>query len=831
MKANNRIQSARGFSLLEVLIAVAIFTFGLLALASLQLTLIRAVGSAKAQTTASALAKEKIEQLRDYQNMTEYRTDVVSLANEAINDSSGSLGGVDFVRNTTVSRFVYNKATNAFEAVGSTLTDAQIKAANANYVIGKDFKRVAVTVSWKNASGESNVVGLEDIIDSLDPVETASIAKPPKSASSARKLQKKIFDPAGDPMVIPMALGDGVNTAATNPKPTIVKSGNTVETRFDVLTYGGLSGGTATVQAKVETVMVGCTCDIDEKPGSTVRGMRPTYWDGTSYTIPNDVAAYSPPAAADTQSAAVQSSRCNICCRDHHDPTGVTGATYSPRRVTKVNGIVTVAHTHHYDKATTAAAETGTYKEACRIIRSGGVFAVATDLSNDYYGYVATGDGSTAATYVPDSTSSLGSPPIPKGATARYQKFVLDYMASRFATANPSPGTEQDTYNTVGTPTTLAESTTYELDLPSSIAIAATDNTGKWLHARGLYVDYLEEEAVTAITSAKAETACNTADPTATPPKTAADVLKQCVLRRLPFTSINLTELADWAPTTFPLKVSNSSYDTSSGSVAPVRGNVTSSSANGDLTATSSMRSSNSGLLDLFFDSISPTDNVPLTKTQAFTAGSGPPTPPSPTSWTVLLTMPTNFSGSVTVKYQSNASGGLSGPCSPDTSTANLYDFTCDAGSVGLGSAYGMSVVVATYNTSVPTDSTAALSCTYALGTSGFPTKSHTPSGPYSTNVCKDYVISSAVNQTQSNTAAYSIVVDSATSTKVAEFTTVTYQQVAAGDTVTAVFGSAPVSSTTLIPTCTYTCPQGEQGFDCKANKYAYSLGVAPVCP
>src|SRR4249919_1280169 len=54
----------------------------------------------------------------------------------------------------------------------------------------------------------------------------------------------------------------------------------------------------------------------------------------------------------------------------------------------------TLLHTHHVDKLTGAPA-TATFKEACRLIRVDGFWRVAADIENDYFGLLATGDGTT----------------------------------------------------------------------------------------------------------------------------------------------------------------------------------------------------------------------------------------------------------------------------------------------------------------------------------------------------------------------------------------------------------------------------------------------------
>jgi type IV pilus modification protein PilV len=834
-----------GFSLLEVLVAIVILSIGLLALASLQLSLMRSSAESKTQTVAAALAKEKVESLRAFELLTDYQAlGTTSPETENLNDSGGNYGGVNFVRTTTVARYVYNKQTGVFDNLANTLSDAAItglKDATHDYSLGKDFKRVQVNVSWTDAAGTSARVAMEDVIDSNIPSEVANIVKSAAGTVGPRKIKVKIYDPATDAMVIPIALGNGVNSAATNPKPNVVRNNFVVETTFDVLTYSGLNEdeGTATAQAKVETAMVGCTCDIDEKPASTVRGYRPSYWNGYRYTVPNEVDDYSPPAAADTQSADSNSDKCTVCCRDHHDPAGVTGATFSPLRLTKVNGIVTVPHRHYLNKSKLATefAETGTYKEACRMVRSDGVWSVATDLSNDYFGLLATGDGTNADTYVPDSTTSRGSPAIEGGAVGRYQQFVLEYMRQRYV-PTPTAGTEQATYNTVGDPATLAGSAAYELDYPESVAIDLAFS-GKWLHSRGLYVDYLEQEAVDAITNARSDVACNTA--TTSPAKSAEDVLKECILKLLPFTSINLTELADWAPLSGELSVTNAAYYQTSTDPEPVRGKVTSAaSVAKNLSGTSKSRLSNSGLLDLSFDSISAVDDVVATDSQEFAIGGGTaPTSEGNGTFRVTITAPSGYVG--TFGVNSLVPGKTSENCNLDTSTAaEPYDYLCQvtkgSATAGLGvvGSPGMSVIVSQYNASKPGSLTSpSLTCSYGGTSSGTWANVSSGTTSYAVNFCYDFDVQDlplAKNATRNENALSPYGV--ANSTLSAETTTIGFGQVDADNNITIGFKTNSGPTSTQSPaSCTYTCQQ-EQGGACKVNKATYfSFAIAPVCP
>lgn len=64
LKAVRRTDTAAGFTLIEVLMALAIFAIGFLAIASLQATYIGDNAAARQQTDATAMAVQVIEQLR-----------------------------------------------------------------------------------------------------------------------------------------------------------------------------------------------------------------------------------------------------------------------------------------------------------------------------------------------------------------------------------------------------------------------------------------------------------------------------------------------------------------------------------------------------------------------------------------------------------------------------------------------------------------------------------------------------------------------------------------------------------------------------------------------
>lgn len=582
MKQRTALDRPHGFSLIEVLIAVVVLSFGILALAALQSNLIKSSTEARAQSVALALAKDKLEQMRSFRSLNDYYALADSTAVQSINNTnagtddfsgslggvSGNLGGTNFTRSWTVTRYALPIVSGVPSTTYSIVASDTGALSSASYVPNSEYKVVSVNVGWTDAAGQTRSVKLEDAIAALDPVDSARNQR--TVGGRARGPQVIIFDPSSDPGVIPIAVGDGSETAATNPKPVVqARTGDdTIETRFDVLTYSALSGNKALAQAKVETTVVGCTCT---NATTTEIGYRPTYWNGLRYVPPERAPAA---ATARAKSGVTQSRYCDACCRDHHDPAEATGAKFSPRRT---------LHTHYRLQGTdlVVAGAGEDYLEACRLIRVDGIFDVAADLSDDYMNLL--------------DTSSNGTNPAPSSsAVAGYQNFVLNYLDQRFRA--PTSGTASQ-YNDRATPSPQTYAIAQDVQTPRPTANLNPSNGLRWLHSRGLYIDYLEPEAVDALNDAK--TNCKG---TGTSPPTATE-LRDCALRALPFTSINLTELADWTPISGPelaqIKVTNSDFDTSPGFTDPVRGKVTpgTSPTDGQVTnAVAHASASNSGI-------------------------------------------------------------------------------------------------------------------------------------------------------------------------------------------------------------------------------------------
>lgn len=514
------IRRAAGFSLIEVMIAVVVLAVGLLALVALQSRLVREGADAKARSRIASLISSRIDGARagGYYSLE-------------------SAGAVQC-------------------AAGNDICQAQADAAVTGLSVGQvvepvstalsEYKTLTVTANWTDAAGKARALSMRTIISPLS-LDTTGTALNQQFAGDIAKVPVVRTSNPATPGMIPVAVSATDSTAATNPRPELLSKGNkqaVTGTKFDVLTYTNESASTARIQRRVETTVIKCTCQYgaggSNLPEIYREAQWPAVWTGERYDIfkpetraaPAGAAVLSGPAAG-----VVQSPLCTECCRDHHDPASTAVAKFDPERTARNDG--TPVHSH-YTRNTEGhlvivpPGGGGTYEESCRMIRVDGLWRTAADMYNRYTGLLAT---ATA----PDKTA-------PATTGVPEQNAADNYGGSRDRGINGFVKDVLAAYRSNGWRMDLEQaSALYEgagLNSPAELTIrrpTPSSSDQRYLHLRGLYVDKLESTALERIRKATQAENCESGN------------TFECVLPYLPFTTVNLTELAFWKSETKPV--------------------------------------------------------------------------------------------------------------------------------------------------------------------------------------------------------------------------------------------------------------------------------------
>lgn len=638
----NALRRARGFNLIEAMIAIIVLSVGLLALAALQSRLIRASADGKMQSAALAMAKAEIERQRTYRDAATWRDGIIDAPAATVNVSVGGQNFA-FTRTTVVDRFRFNPAlaTPAWQTV----------ADNAALNGQPDFKRINVSVSWTTESGDTRQVNLTDVISSLMPSDSARLVATP--SSNRRPPAVRIFAPDQEG-IIPIAIGSGQASASSNPKPVQFDSdGGATLTRFNVQTYLN-DGGNPLLQRRLEFSYISCQC----RGGATTTtatnpGYEPSFWNGLRYTAPRPIVGRAVPQAIsqinDQQDVNRFDDLCTACCRDHQDDgnsvtaRNLSGADSEPAtarryKVDPFRAVDEYASGNHKHYANTSPAEfltapvtlaTGTdeYFETCRLVRVDGINRVAIDSRLENF---------VSLNLSPDQRSNPDNllATLPDQLVTDYAAFAKKYVENALGldtsttppdttlalpTGYPVGGLPDQVVSSPGDPTAsppvpptytqLAQDyDTRFLDLAEddTVVLPVNDRYHN-LHARGIYIDFLSTEAQQAI-------ACvgNT-------DRNCAAFRDRNPLELVPFFAVNLTNLAYFrkAQASNVLFLEANGFPQTYG-LDFVRGRVR-STASGDLKILASSRRGNAGLTDQI--PIYPDASLIVNEGEPFTVG------------------------------------------------------------------------------------------------------------------------------------------------------------------------------------------------------------------
>lgn len=549
-----------GFSLIEVLIAVVVLSFGLLALAALQMSLFRAGGESKARANATSIAQDVLEDARTFAYVSPpsgYGSSTYSgLATSSL--TPVTVGGVTYQGCRQVQRYVYDRATSRFVAknsvtFGTSVAGGVITVTCSSTAIGgvvavdpstPEFKQVSVAVVWPGDTGEVKSIQLTDSVSSVSPSDSIMVLKTPNGAIPGPSVW---IQPPTDVGVVPIAIGsdaagNDIAAASSNPKPEQFVDDVSSVTSFNVQTFtGDQSSGEVLLNRQLEVAAVSCVCTSDGSVSTTANpAYAPTVWNGKQLAYQEPDAVVGKRVASAVVSNSDQSIRtlCTACCRDHHDaPSSLQTVKVDPYRTqTGPNG----DHEHYgyraagngYDIAGgLIARSSGEYVEACRLIRVNGRMRVAVDGLQNHL----------AVTPLNSSRNNFQNSNFVTSYSDFVSSYIGDALAGGLPTGYPSPTVKLP-------PPTAARLTQYAaIESPARIDLLA-DGEVRQLVNFALYVDYINQDTMDAYNCAVAQR--NTGN--------CEGFGLRNPLEYIPFYAVNVANLGAWeSPVTNVATVSN----------------------------------------------------------------------------------------------------------------------------------------------------------------------------------------------------------------------------------------------------------------------------------
>lgn len=549
----------KGVLLLEVVLAIAVFAFGMLALMQLQGNLARSSADANTRTVATNIAEELIETIRGYQEVTadpgNGLVDYLELVGAAL-DTTVNRGGLDYEVRVEIRDFWYNAATDSFISTVSDPFTPQFGLAFA------DFKQLAVTVVWStdpdrdfyvdDASPGADLgrssdghdpwvydITVYEVIPSSPPILGAKIAADINAPAGGPAVD---YTPGFNPDTVALDLDGEKFKESSTPIPDVIRSGELTETYFEVVSYNSNN----IFLRREEFITVGCECTLHTSADADgTGGFRATVWNGIEFTE-GEFVTKSFGTSANNQ----QSVFCDVCCRDHHDGGGATtgtdadGIAFEDRRLvynawaTSINATQDHPHYKRSDQGVLSdeAVDGEDYVEACRLIRKDGFFRAAQDFNQEgFFGF--------AEDYLDNVVE-----------VAEYSSYVTETIADFYGSPNnqselkqPGPPLQAEFTDPVsgvrGPFIPASDPSGTATNLPTPL-----NSDQQQLRSRGVYVDYMTVELSNRID------AC--ADPDAS-----ACVLPDftTALEVFPFFDVQLTKLSNWddEPLNSPVDVTN----------------------------------------------------------------------------------------------------------------------------------------------------------------------------------------------------------------------------------------------------------------------------------
>ena len=339
----------KGFSLIEVMVALLVLAMGVLAVVKLQGVLIQSASDSNQRAVAVSLAQQKIDDLRSFSDRTGFlEIDTDSGGQDPLLLATGSAfsierGNYGYSLRWDVEDYFHLTFNDAEEPVTGIPGDGNIPADAT-----PDFKVVNAFVAWQDESGNEQEINLETIIDFYIPAQTSlsgqqSPGGVPPRASYTPELAPDVID-------ISVDTGEGRFRQTSKPLPDAVRTGQNENTivSFEVMTYQERDGSSDFfTNRQEEFVTVDCNCRLSATPGPAMTPAHVVWAGNERFDVKGQ--EITKQTAVEVNNSNAAKDLCSVCCRDHHDNDA------SP--VKYVPGTSSGNHTHY--KADGSVAQAG----------------------------------------------------------------------------------------------------------------------------------------------------------------------------------------------------------------------------------------------------------------------------------------------------------------------------------------------------------------------------------------------------------------------------------------------------------------------------------------
>lgn len=346
IKSSMNRKKVLGFSLVEVLVGVAIAAVGVVGVLELQKKFITSGNEVNARAIAMQLIREKFDEIKAIDDFAE-----ISASTSTITKSNYS-----FARSAATTNYYYDSGAGSWSNSSSS----------SNRLSGKS---VDVTVTWTDINGESQSISQTEVFSkvSLHDSSTASNTIGEKTSpkvpfASYQSVENPPIELIDDSFVYE---GVGNSKETSKPIPTVYARDDNNLIQFETAVYDPDSD----TQTLEDFATINCKCTYSGQGEGATPTMYRISDDGASL-VNDESSGLMVTKTTGVPNGDSQPEICTTCCRDHHDDSGVD-AKYSPAEFSDNH--------NHYNAGLDAAPSGGNYIEACRLRRVDGFYKVVPD--------------------------------------------------------------------------------------------------------------------------------------------------------------------------------------------------------------------------------------------------------------------------------------------------------------------------------------------------------------------------------------------------------------------------------------------------------------------